>query len=136
MISDVLHFLRLLFELQRTGREPDRPLKQQCIHLRCSLQPDHVGDVLVGGGLFLVRALPFRQIPNFKTAAAAHERDLAFQPQLAAKVFRQDETALFVRCAVFGARMQLARKNPAVARRDAVIVFGMRRSCGQTPPAT
>ncbi len=27
MISKVLHFLRLLFQYQRTGREPDGPLK-------------------------------------------------------------------------------------------------------------
>ena len=33
MIADILHFLRLLFKNERTGREPDRPLKQQSIHI-------------------------------------------------------------------------------------------------------
>ena len=32
MISKILHFLRLLLDLQRTGREPDGPLKQQRVH--------------------------------------------------------------------------------------------------------
>ena len=50
--------------------------------------------MLVGGGFLFVRALPPRQIPNFKTAAAADECDLAFQAQLLAKIFRQNEPAL------------------------------------------
>ncbi len=33
VIGNILHFLRLLFENERTSREPDRPLKQQSIHI-------------------------------------------------------------------------------------------------------
>ena len=95
-----------------------------------------IGHVLVGGGFLFVRAFPPLQIPNFKTAAAADERDLAFQAELLAKIFRQNEPALFVRCAVFGARMQVARKNAAIARRNARLGLRRPRSCEQTPRAT
>jgi hypothetical protein len=33
VIGYILHFLRLLFENERTGGEPDGPLKQQSIHI-------------------------------------------------------------------------------------------------------
>src|SRR6266581_5171094 len=32
VINKILHFLRLLFDNQRTSREPDRPLRQQRVH--------------------------------------------------------------------------------------------------------
>src|ERR1700682_4685066 len=86
-----------------------------------SLQSDHIRDVLVGRRFFLVSAFPFLQIPNFKTATSADECDLALQAELLAKILRQDQTPLAVGCAVFRARMQLARKDPTVARRDCAV---------------
>src|SRR5205823_7774535 len=88
-----------------------------------SLKSDHIGDVLVGRGFFLVRPLPFLQVPDLETAAATHERYLAFQAKLATHVFRQDEPALAVGGSVFGARMQMAQKNPAVARGNGRVAF-------------
>src|SRR5882724_2167798 len=32
MINKILHFVGLFFDNQRTRREPDGPLKQQCVH--------------------------------------------------------------------------------------------------------
>src|SRR5664279_6549531 len=86
-----------------------------------SLQSDHIRDVLVGRRFFLVSALPFLQIPNFKTAAPADECDLALQTELLAKVLWQNQPPLAVGGTVFGARMQLPREDPAVARRDCVV---------------
>src|ERR1700704_1647116 len=86
-----------------------------------SLQSDHIRDVLIGRRLFLLSALPFLQIPNFKAAASTDECDLALQAQLLAKIFRQDQTPLAIGGPVFRARMQLAREHPAVALRDRVI---------------
>src|SRR5688572_9473865 len=80
-----------------------------------SLQPDHVSDVLVRRGFLLLSALPFLQIPNFKTTVAAYERHLPFQAKLATMSLRQNETALLVGGAMFGARMKLAGKHPAIA---------------------
>src|SRR5664279_447178 len=76
-----------------------------------SLQSDYIRDVLVGRRFFLVSALPFLQIPDFKTAAAANERDLALQAQLLAQIFGENQPSMTVGCAVFGARMQLAPKD-------------------------
>jgi hypothetical protein len=95
MINEILHFLGLL-DLDRTGREPDRPLEQQCVNhfLNTIPRAEDAGHMLVGSGFFLVRALPFLQVPNFKAAAVAHERHFALQPERAAHVFREDEAAL------------------------------------------
>ena len=81
MISEIFHFLRLLFNLQWTGREPDRPLKQHCIHdfvTAIRSESDKICDVLVSWSFFFVRTFPFLQIPNFKSAASSHQSDLAF----------------------------------------------------------
>src|SRR5438067_12110802 len=91
-----------------------------------SLEPDHVGDMLIRRGFFLMGALPFRQVPNFKTSAAADERHLAFQPELPAHVLRQNETALAIGRAVFGARMKMAQKNPALFRGNRAVAFRLR----------
>jgi hypothetical protein len=74
--------------------------------------------MLVSGSFLFVRALPALQIPNFKAAATADERDLAFQPNVFAKLLRQNETALSIRRAVLRARMQVTQKNTTVARGD------------------
>jgi hypothetical protein len=87
-------------------------------------QTNHVGDVLVGWGLFFVRALPPRHVPNFKTTSSADERDFTFQSDFAAKVFRQNEPTLFVGHTMLGAGMQLSQKNSTLACGHAVIVFG------------
>src|SRR2546423_1830866 len=91
-----------------------------------SLEPDHVSDMLIRRGFFLVGALPFRQVPNFKTSPAADQRHLAFQTELAAHVFRQDQTALAIRGAVFGARMKMAQENPALFRGNRAVAFRLR----------
>src|ERR1043166_951476 len=98
---------------------------------RSSLQPDHTGHVLVGGRFFFVRALPFLQIPNFKTAAVSHERDFAFEAKLAAHVFRQHEAALAVRCPVLSARVEVPQKNTAVPRRNRAVTFSPRTHPGK-----
>jgi len=117
MIGEILHFLRLLFDDQRAGREPDGPLKQQCVHDNSLfLKSNEIGHVLVGRVLVGMRALPALQIPNLKTAATADERDLAFQFQFFAKIVRQEETALFVGRAVLGAGVEVAQENAEIAR--------------------
>ena len=73
-----------------------------------------------------VRPFPSPQIPNFKTAAAADERDLAFQADSLAKFFRQNQTALSVGGAMLGAGMQLAKENAPIASRNIWIRFGGR----------
>src|SRR6478672_11471409 len=98
---------------------------------RSSLQPDHTGHVLVGGRFFFMCALPFLQIPNFKTAAVSHERHFAFEAKLAAHVFRQHEPALAIRCPVLGARVEMAQKNPAITRRNRAVTFSARAHPGK-----
>ena len=78
-----------------------------------------------------MRAFPLRHIPNFKTTAATDESDLAFQTQLLAKIFGQDEPALFVRCAVFGAGVQLAGEDATISRRNARLGLGLRAHAGK-----
>jgi len=90
----------------------------------CCSQTNDVGDVLVGWRLFFVRALPPRHIPNFKTTPSTDESDFAFQSDLAAQIFRQNETTLFVGYTVLGAGMQLSQENSTLACGNAVIVFG------------
>ena len=58
------------------------------------------------------------QIPDFKTAATADERDLALQLEFFAKFIGENETALFVGRAVLGLRMQLAQIDAQIARRN------------------
>ncbi|HET7227267.1 MAG TPA: hypothetical protein VFJ55_01380 [Chthoniobacterales bacterium] len=87
-------------------------------------QTNDVGDVLVGWGLFLVCALPPRHIPNFKTPPSADKSDLAFQPDFAAQVFRQNEATLLVGDTVLGAGMQLPQEDSAFACGDSVVIFG------------
>jgi hypothetical protein len=52
------------------------------------LQADDVSDVLIRRRFIVVRALPARQIPNFKTTAAPDEGDLALEADSFAKFFR------------------------------------------------
>ncbi|MEY2480551.1 MAG: hypothetical protein QOI04_1478 [Verrucomicrobiota bacterium] len=73
-----------------------------------------------------MRAFPARQIPDFKTPAAADERDLAFQSDFFAKIIRQNEPALSIGGGVFGAGVEMAQKNSAIACRNSRIVFGQR----------
>ena len=63
-------------------------------------------------------SLPALQIPNFKTSTSPDECHLALQAKLFAKIFRQHETALFVRCSVLGARVKLPKKNTPMACRN------------------
>ena len=53
-----------------------------------------MGHVLVGGVLVFMRAFPALQVPDLETAAAADQRDLAFQVELFAQVIGQEEAAL------------------------------------------
>jgi len=64
--------------------------------------------VLVRGRFLLVRPFPTLQIPNLKAALSTHERDLAFQSNLSAKVFRQYQPTLSVRACMLSPRMQMA----------------------------
>src|ERR1700674_741134 len=89
------------------------------------LQSEHVRHVLIRRRFFLVSTFPFLQVPNFKPAPSAHERDLAFQAKLFAKIFGQDEPALAIGGAMFRAGMELAQKNPAIARGDRAVRFSL-----------
>ena len=80
--------------------------------------------MLISGRLFLLSALPPLQIPNFKTAAAPDQHDLAFQFNFFAKIFRQNEAALFIGCAMLRARVELTKKNAPIARGNIRIRFG------------
>jgi hypothetical protein len=95
------------------------------------LQTDHVRDMLIGGRLFFMRPFPALQIPNFKTPATPHQGNLAFQSHFLAKVFRQNEPALFIGRAVLRARMQLTKKNAPVARGNIRIRFRGRAHTGK-----
>ncbi len=76
------------------------------------------------------------RVPNFKTAATADQRDLAFQPKLLAKIVRQNETALFVGGAMLSAGVELAKKNAAIARGNIGVSFGSARSYEKILQAT
>ena len=89
-----------------------------------SLKSDHVGHVLISGMLLGMGAFPALQIPDFETAAAADERDLAFQLEPFAKIVRQEEATLFVGGAVLGAGMELSQVNAQIARRNSGHAFG------------
>ena len=80
--------------------------------------------MLVSGRFLFVRLFAFLQIPNFKTPAAAHQRDLAFQSDFFARIFRQNEPALFVGAAVLRTGVQLSKENAAIARGDIGIGLG------------
>ncbi len=84
-----------------------------------SSKSDHVGHMLVGGMFIGVRAFPACQVPDFKTAAAADEGDLAFQVKLLAKIVRQEKPALFVGRAMLGLGMKLPQIDAQIARRNA-----------------
>ena len=79
--------------------------------------------MLIGGRFLFMRPFPALQIPNFKTPAAADERNFAFQSDVLAKLLGQNETTLSIRCAVLRARMQLAQKNATIARGDVWVRF-------------
>src|SRR5437773_2149478 len=81
--------------------------------------------MLVSGRLLLVSAFPLLQIPNFKTAASAHQRNLAFQTELFTEVLGQNQTTLPVGGTMFCARMELTRKDPAVTCRDCALRLGL-----------
>ena len=82
--------------------------------------------MLISGRLFLLCALPPLQIPNFKTAATADEYDLALQSNFFTKIFRQNEAALLIGCAMLRAGMELPEKNTAIARGNIRVRFGGR----------
>jgi hypothetical protein len=127
VIDKILHFLRLLFEIQRTGREPNRPLKQQCVHIisdqTVRLQTDYIRDVLISWRFFLMGVLPALQIPNFKAPTATDEGDLTFQSDFPAKLVRQNETALSIRGTVLRARVKLPQEDATIPRRNALVRF-------------
>src|SRR2546423_4616096 len=89
------------------------------ITISVPLKPDQTGHVLVGCVLLFMRAFPALQVPDFKTAAPAHEHDFAFQSQLFAKIIGQKKAALFVCPTVLGAGMKVAQENAQVAWRYA-----------------
>ena len=80
--------------------------------------------MLIGRRFFFVRAFPARYIPNLKTTASTDESDFAFQSDLAAKLFWQNQATLFVGETVLGAGMQLAQKDTALARGHIGIILG------------
>ena len=82
--------------------------------------------MLISGRLLLVSALSPLQIPNFKTAATADEYDLALQSNFFTKIFRQNEAALLIGCAMLRAGMELPEKNTAIARGNIRVRFGGR----------
>jgi len=79
--------------------------------------------MLVSGRFLFMGALPALQIPDFKTPAATNERYFALQSNFLAKLLRQNETTLSIRCAVLRTRMQLAQKNATIARGDIWVRF-------------
>jgi hypothetical protein len=62
-----------------------------------------------------MRFLATLQIPNLKSPASADQDDLAFQANFFAKIFRQDQPALFVGGAMLRPGMELAEKNSTIA---------------------
>src|SRR6266446_1955904 len=94
----------------------------------CSLrlQTNDVGDVLISRRLLFVSAFSTLQIPNFKAAAPANQYDLALQSGFLAKIFRENEPALFVGRAVLRARVKLPEKNATIARGNIRVGFGGR----------
>ena len=80
--------------------------------------------MLVSWRFLFVRLFPFLQIPNLKSPAAADEHDFAFQSNFLAKVFRQNQSALFIGGAMFGASVELTKKNAPIARGNIWIGFG------------
>src|SRR5213595_2320182 len=95
------------------------------------LQANDIGYMLIRWRLLFVCAFPAGNVPNFETTAATDEGDFAFQPDLAAKFFRQNEATLFVSQAMLGTRMQLAQKNAAFAGGDSGVVFGRGAHAGE-----
>ena len=91
--------------------------------------------MLIGRMFLGVRAFPPLRIPDFKTTAAADERDLAFELEQFAKLIRQNEAALFVGRAVLGAGVELPQKDAQIARRNARRIFSRGADRGQTPGA-
>jgi hypothetical protein len=79
--------------------------------------------VLVSGRFLLVRSFPALQIPNLEAAPISNESNFPFQSELSAKVFRQNKAPLPVRACVLSARMQLAQKNAAITRGNALVCF-------------
>src|SRR5712671_4105257 len=71
-------------------------------------------------------ALPFLQIPDFKAAAIADQDDFAFQTDVLAKIFRQNQAPPVVGGAMLGPGMQLSEKNAAIAGRNVRVGFGRR----------
>lgn len=72
--------------------------------------------MLIGGVFVLVGTFPAAEIPDFKTAGAADEGDLAHQLEFFAKVIREHKAALFIRGAMLRAGVQLPLENAGVPR--------------------
>jgi hypothetical protein len=79
--------------------------------------------MLVGSRFFFVCPFPALQIPNFKTAAIADERDFIFQSDPLAKFLRQNEATLAIRGRMLSARMQVTQENAAIARGNLLVRF-------------
>jgi hypothetical protein len=82
--------------------------------------------VLISRRLLFVSAFSTLQIPNFKAAAPANQHDLALQSDFLAKIFRENEPALFVGRAVLRAGVKLPKKNATIARGNIRVGFGGR----------
>ena len=82
--------------------------------------------MLIRGSFLFVRALPPLQIPNFKTSAPAHERNLALELNFFANIIRKNQPALAIGSGVFGPGMELTQENAAIACRNGRIRFGER----------
>jgi|SRR6516162_7615605 len=79
--------------------------------------------MLVGGRFFFVCPFPALQIPNFKTAAIAYERDFISQSNFLAKFVWQNEATLPVSGCMLSARMQLTQEHAAIARGNFFVRF-------------
>jgi len=90
--------------------------------------------MLVGRRFFFVRPFPLLQIPNFETTAPTDECNFALQTELLAKILRQDQAPLPIRCTMFRARMQLTRKDSAISRGYCVVGLGLRAHAGELLP--
>ena len=79
--------------------------------------------MLISGRFLFVRPFPPLQIPNLKTPAVAHQRDLAFQSERSTKFLRQNKAALSIRACVLSARMQVPQENSEITRRNTLVCF-------------
>ena len=90
------------------------------------LQANLLRYMLVGSCFLFVCSFPALQIPNFETAAIAHERDLIFQADFLAEFVWQNEPALPVCDCMLSPRVQLTQEHATIACGNVVVCFRSR----------